>query len=78
MAPPSGFPIRALPLDVPGYAPQSGVGIQGEDFECSISIEPGVCALNSVLDAALMCAVLADCHAVAVFNNGGPPSPNID
>lgn len=76
MAPPAGFPIRVLPLDVPGYASQAGVGIQGDDFKCSISVEPGVCALRSVLDAAQMCAVLAACQAVAVYNNGGPPSPN--
>lgn len=67
---PAGIPISATPLAVPGYSPQMGLGIQGGDFECSVSVYPGVCALRSALDGAQMCAVLAECQAVVVYSNG--------
>lgn len=66
----AGFPFRASAVAVPGYKLQPGETILGEDFECSGSIRPGMCAFSSPLTAADLCAPMANCKAVAVLPNG--------
>ena len=67
----AGFPFRAQPLNVPGFATELAQGIQGADFACSGSVLPDKCAYRSPLDAATICAWVAQCRSVTVYSRGG-------
>lgn len=66
----AGFPVRALPPSLPGYTARVAAGIDGADLECPGSIEPGVCAFPSPVDAAAVCAALPECRAVTFLAEG--------
>lgn len=68
----AGFPIRSVPLELPGFVTHTALGIVPGvgDFECSGTQVQGACAYPSSVDAAALCAVLRGCLAVVVFSNG--------
>lgn len=66
----AGFPVRALPPSLPGYTARVAAGIDGADLNCPGSIEPGVCAFPSPVDAAAVCAALPECRAVTFLAEG--------
>ena len=45
-------------------------GVPGADLQCNQSVIPGKCALNSVLDAVVLCIRTPDCEAVVHYPNG--------
>ena len=67
---PAGFPIRVPPLELPGYSTRTAQGMQGVDFECGVSIQPGACVVPSAMDGAMICSFIPECRSVVVFTNG--------
>lgn len=69
----AGFPLREMPPELPGYTARAAAGIDGADLdECPGSILPGVCAFETALDAAAVCAALPECRAVTYYADGAP------
>lgn len=68
---PAGFPARAVPVPITGFAEDAGWGVRGADFACPGSLVEGACALASALDAAVLCVDFPSCRALTVYHNGG-------
>ncbi len=66
----AGFPLHEAPQDVLGFVEVQGQGIIGADFPCPMSVLPGKCAYEKLLDAATMCVDALQCTAVVWFFNG--------
>ncbi|PRW45625.1 hypothetical protein C2E21_6054 [Chlorella sorokiniana] len=66
----AGFPVRERLVVLPGFTAQAGQGVPGADLQCNQTVIPGKCAINSVLDAVVLCTRVQDCEAVVHYPNG--------
>ncbi|PRW33664.1 serine threonine- kinase receptor R831 [Chlorella sorokiniana] len=64
------FALSAHPETFPGFATLPAQGLDGADFECAGTMQPGACVFQSAFDAVAICAWLSECRAVTVFANG--------
>lgn len=67
----TGFPVRVLPLEPPGYVAKPGQTVQGSDFPCDGSLLAGACAMPTALGAVLVCTHNPACLTVVIYPNGG-------
>lgn len=61
----AGFPLRSVPLELPGYATRQAQGVYGSDFPCTGSALQGACAFGDPYSAAAICAYITQCQVGA-------------
>ena len=66
----AGFPIRVVPLTMPGYVTRPALGMQGDDIEECVHGPAVNCTFDSALEAFAACGVLKECRSVVVYENG--------